>query len=177
VQWAPFHFQGKQYDLSHLHPKTVTYAQPAEGANPQRDYTVDVIFSLHCFTRSTKNELAPPALLYRDNREERIFDFPRYKLSHKLPAIIESLMSCKCFHTGHGNFFTVHLLDEQGNKIEYEIYFTASRSSKGGVINLHVDSAYARDAEHGSNRPHKKPIGFPIILYNTLNRLPIRMPK
>jgi hypothetical protein len=177
VQWVPFHFNEKQYDLDHLHPRTVIYLQPAKGAKPARDYTVDVLFSLHCFTRSMGNEILDPALLYSDNRETRIFDFRRYALSHCLPGIIDRLMTCKCFHTEHGNFFTVEILDEQGNKIEYEIYFTASKSSKNGVVNLYVQSAYARDSAHRANRPQKKPIGFAIILYNTLNKIPINAPK
>jgi hypothetical protein len=37
-------------DLCHLHPVTVSYAQEAKGDKPARCYTVDIIFSLHCFT-------------------------------------------------------------------------------------------------------------------------------
>jgi hypothetical protein len=177
VRWIAFSFEEKKYSLDHLHPKTVTYVQPAKGINPPRRYRVEVIFSLHCFTRSMENETPDSALLYGDNRETRIFDFGRYELSQNLPAIIEGLMARKCFHTGHGNFFTVSVLDGQGNKIEYEVYFTVSKSTKRRVINLYVQSAYKRDTDHRGNRPAPRPIGFSVILFNTLNKVPIMAPK
>ncbi len=123
-------------------------------------------------------ETPDPGLLYSDSRETRIFDFRRYDLSRHLPAIIESLITCKCFHAGRGNFFTVRVLDEHGNKVDYEIYFTVSRSSRQGAVNLYIQSAYARDAEHRSNKPRisPRPVRFSVILFNTLNRKPIKAP-
>jgi hypothetical protein len=179
LRWTAFSHKGKQYDLDHLHPKTVNYFQPAKGTNPPRGYKVEVIYSLHCFTRGLEDWAPNPDLLYSDGRETRIFDFHRYELSRQLPGVIENLMSCKCFHTERGNFFTIKALDDQGNKIEYEIYFAASKSSKAGVINLYIQSAYVRDAKHRPSRPRvdPKPIGFPVILYNTLNRVPIKAPQ
>src|SRR5712691_5201902 len=174
MRWTPFSHGGKQYDLAHLHPKTVSYLQPAKGTSPPRGYKVDVIFSHHCFTRGTENETPDPALLYSDGRETRIFDFRRYELSHRLPAIVDGLMTCRCFHAERGNFFTIEIIDDQGNKIDYEVYFTASKSSKGGVIILYVQSAYIRDSAHRANRPQRKAIGFSVILYNTLNKIAIK---
>jgi len=49
ICWRPFTHQGKVYDLTHLHPRTVIYEQAAKGDKPSRRYTVDVIFGLHCF--------------------------------------------------------------------------------------------------------------------------------
>lgn len=114
MRWPTFNHDGAQYDLGHLHPKAITYFQPARGTNPPRCYNVDLIYSLHCFTKGMEGENPDPDLLYSDNRQTRIFDFRRYELSRQLPAIIESLMTCKCFHTGRGNFFTIKILDAQG---------------------------------------------------------------
>jgi hypothetical protein len=114
--------------------------------------------------------------LYRDSRECRIFDFRRYALSKHLPTIVEGLHQRKCQHSGKGNFFVVEILTEEGEKLDYEIFFEASRSAKKGVVNLYVQSAYVRDAEHAGNRPKKKPIGFTVILFNTLNNKPIKIP-
>jgi hypothetical protein len=81
VKWNPFTYGGQVYDLSHLHPRTCRYEQAAKGDNPARIYTVDVIFSLHCFTRSLlDDEVADTALFYADDRETRCFDFRRYEL-------------------------------------------------------------------------------------------------
>ena len=180
MNWTPFEFGGKTYDLTHLHPKTISYIQPAKGINPPRGYSIDVIFSLHCFTHGGENETPDPDLLYCDGRETRIFDFRRYALSLQLPGIIDRLMTCKCFHTGKNNFFTVQIIDEDGKKIDYEVYFTVSRSSKKGVLNLFIQSAYVRDPAHRLSRPkvkHWSQIGFGIILYNTMNKIPIKVPK
>lgn len=126
-----------------------------------------------------ENESPDPKLFYSDSRETRHFDFRRYELSFHLPGIVDGLMTRKCFHTERGNYFTLDVLDDKGNKVEYEVYFTVSKSSKPGFINLYIQSAYPRDAAHRSGRPKKnpKPIGFPIILYNTLNKIPIKVPK
>jgi len=51
----------------------------------------------------------------------------------------------------------------------------AGRAAKKGVVNLYVQSAYVRDAEHASNRPKKKPISFFVILFNTLHNKPIKI--
>jgi hypothetical protein len=176
VQWKPFTFGGDWYDLSHLHPRTCQYQQSAIGDKPARVYTVDVIFSLHCFTRGLfDDEAVDAALLYCDHRETRVFDFQRYELSKQLPAIVESLGKRKCFHTGHDNFFSVALIDRDGNSIEYDIFFTASRSSrKRAVVNLYIQSAYARDLKHGNRPRMKSPIGFCVILFNVVNNRTIK---
>ena len=74
----------------------------------------------------------------------------------------------------------MQIADEQGRKIDYEVYFTASRSSKKGVLNLFIQSAYVRDPAYRPSRPkvnHWSRIGFGIILYNTLNKIPIKVPN
>jgi hypothetical protein len=164
VQWKPFIFGGACYDLSHLHPRTCRYEQPAKGDKPARIYTVDVIFSLHCFTRGVlNNAVVDAALFYANDRETRVFDFQRYELSKQLPAIIGSLGERKCFPTGHDNFFSVALIDRDGNSIEYDIFFTASRASrKKGVANLYIQSAYVRDQEHGNRPRMKSPSAFSL---------------
>jgi hypothetical protein len=179
IRWKPFKYRGDTYDLTHLYPRTVRYEQTAKGNQPSRSYTADVIFSLHCFTRGFREGETPDeSLLYADSRECRVFDFQRYQLSKFLPQIVYGLSQRKCYHTERGNFFSIELLSqEDGSVIEYNIFFTASRSSKKGVVNLFVQSAYVRDSQHSSNRPQKKPIGFHVILFNTLHNRPIKPPK
>jgi hypothetical protein len=178
INWKPFEFEGMIYDLTHLHPKQLTYRQEAKGDKPERVYVVDVIFSIHCFTRGIKpGENPNRSLLYADTRESRVFDFRRYALSKELPNIVEELHRRKCHHSGKGNFFVAEVIDQNGNLLNYEIYFDASRSSKKGVVNLYVQSAYVRDEAHRSNKPKKKPIGFTVILHNVLNNKPIKFPQ
>jgi len=176
MRWRAFEYKGKVYALNHLHPRTIMYRQPAKGDNPERIYTANVEFGLHCFTHGIPSGQEPdPALLYGDSREQREFDFKRYELSKRLPEIAETLPSRKCFHTEKGNFFCVEMVDEQGSRVEYDIFFEASKSSKA-CLNLFVQSAYVRDVLHAANRPRRKPIRFFVILFNTLNRRPIKPP-
>lgn len=178
MRWKPFQLQGTIYDLSHLNPRTHQYRQAAKGDKPERLYTVEIIFSLHCFTRRCADgEMPGRRLDYSDDRETRQFDFQRYELSRRLPAIVEGLQQRRCYHTGKGNFFSVEIINEDQTVTEYDIFFAASRSTRKGVINLFVQSAYVRDDEHNSNRPHRKPISFDVILFNTLNNKPITIPK
>lgn len=178
IKWKPFTFEGTVYDLTHLHPKHLSYRQVATGDKPERVYTVDVTFSLHCFTRGIKpGEQPRHSLLYADSRECRVFDFRRYALSRELPAIVEELHRRKCYHSGKGNFFVVELVTHEGERLDYEIYFEASRSSRKGVVNLYVQSAYVRDEAHRGNRPKNKPISFTVILFNVQNNRPIRIPQ
>jgi len=133
---------------------------------------------LHCFTRVRgQNVPHESALLYGDDRETRVFDFVRYELSKQLPEIIKGLARRKCYHTGKGNFFSIEITRRDREVLEYDIFFVASRSSMKGKINLFVQSAYLRDENYASNRPERKPIGFFVILFNTLNNKTIRAPK
>jgi hypothetical protein len=179
IRWAPFHYGEATYDLGHLHPSERIFRQAATKDKPARDYVVQVIYGLHCFTRKPKDgEPAPDlALWYADTREKRVFDFGRYELSKQLPGVVEQLLGRKCYHSGKGNFFVVELFTVGGQKAEYEIYFDASRASTKKGVNLYVQSAYIRDQQHAGNRPKKKPIRFEIILFNVQNGRPNRIPE
>jgi hypothetical protein len=170
IRWLPFERDNTVYPLEHLHPQTVIFRQPAKGDNPERTYTVDIEFGLHCFTCEPL-EGDDPKLLYSDARETRRFDLYRYNLSMRLPDFVESLPTRKCYHTEHGNFFTIEILGDAGQKPEqYEVYFTVSKSARKGVLNLSLQSAYVRDRAFVKR---KKPVGFFVILHNTLNDRPI----
>ena len=177
IAWRPFVLEGKTYDLAHLHPQMITYVQSAKGAHPERTYEVQVIYSLHCFTRGFKpGEGGQEAMAYSDSRETRCFDELRYLCSHQLPALVQDLPSMACHHTGHGNFFTIKMMNPgTGQSDTYEVYFEVSRSSVPGRLNLFVQSAYIRDRVH-SNRPKRKRINFFVVLYNTLHGRAIKPP-
>lgn len=176
MRWRPFQHAGCTYDLSHLHPYTVAFVQPAKAALPARTYELQVIFSLHCFSRGARpgDDLEGP-LAYADSRETRIFDIGRYDCSKQLRAIIGELPASPCYHTHHGNFFTVRTVNEEtGAHESYEVYFEVSRG-KVPPLNLYVQSAYVRDRLH-TNRPARKKISLFVILHNTLHGKPIKAP-
>jgi len=176
LRWAGFSYRGKKYDLSHLHPKTISYVRAAKGNDPARAYAVDVMFSFHCFTHEYKDDEAPdPALLLTDGQETRVFDFARWELSHQLPGIVAGLMDRKCFHAGRSNYLTVELINHT-TVTRYYVFFEVSRASRKGALNLYVQSAHLRGTEEGKRR-HNPPIAFAFILHNTLNKIAIRTPK
>lgn len=77
-------------------------------------------------------------------------------------------MGRKCFHAKNDNYLTIALIDNKGNSVDYEIYFSVSRSSKPGVVNLFVQSAYSRDAHHRANKTNPAKltlIPFAVILF------------
>ena len=152
----------------------VNYLQISQDKKPARTYNTQVIYSLHCFTRGKKDEDSNKSLYYSDLRECRVFDFLRYELSKQLPEIIESLINRQCYHTGKGNFLVVEILNKNGDRYNYEIYFKLNRSPKG-ILTLHIQSAYSKPI-HESN-PKKKKIGFHVILFNTSIDKPIKQPK
>ena len=113
----------------------------------------------------------PPGMEYADARHVRVFDFERYELSKQLPKIIEGLEGRKCWNSGKGNFFTIEVIAEDGKAADYDVFFEVSKSSQKGRINLFVQSAYIRDRK---TLKSSSPIKFRYILYNTLNRIPIK---
>ena len=177
--FRPVTIESRIYDLSHLEPFTFEFVVPEKDGRPRQLYAIDVLFSWHCFTRGiAPGEDFAKALAYSRGRETRLFDERRYHFSSKLPGIIRSIGSRKCFHTGRGNFFTVELVDEKGNRIEYAIFFKMSRRAEPRRLTLRVESAYVRSDRIplGRSRP-PRPIRFSVIAYNTATGKPIKEPK
>ncbi len=171
-------YSGKRYDLSHAHPFEWEYTAPASDRRPERTYQIHATFSMHTFSRGIKNGRRPEeGLIYRDSREAREFDFERYELSRRLPEIVRALGTRPCYHTHHGNFFTIELNDPDRKRQDYEIYFKASRASRKGWLNLYVQSAYVRDSAHGTAQPKKRRIRFQVIAYNVMHDKKIRPGK
>jgi len=178
MKWIPFIYDRKAYDLNHLHPCELIITQEAKNNKPEKIYYLDVTFSIHCFSRKKiRNETIENELLYKDSRESRIFCFDRYKLSKNLPKIIEKLQEKKCYHTTHGNYFTIDLTDNDGIKEDYEVYFVVSKSNKKGRLNLYVQSAYIRNKTQKNKRKPKKSIRFDIIVHNTFVKKTIKKPQ
>ena len=170
VQWIDFEYDGNKYDLSHLHPRTLQFVRAAQGKEPAVEYQVDVIFSLHCLSIETLPG-SDPKLLYSDSRETRTFDFERYELSKRLPAIIESLSRRKCFQTDRSDFVTVEVIREDATIANYHVFFTVSRATKRGHLNLYISSAYVASRKAGSSG---RSIKFMVILHHTMNQIKIK---
>ena len=175
MQWKDFNYGGRGYDLSHLHPRIFRFTRPAEGAHAAEVFDVEVRFTLHCFSRGPRDgEAFDPLLIYPDDYEARIFDFRRYKMSKRLPEIIQGMPARKPRHNkSRGNYFSVELVAENGDVVEYDIFFKVRKPGKGR-LEMIVETAFVRDAGYGSTRPDGKPVRFWIILHNTRHGLMIK---
>ena len=176
AKWRAFECEGITYDLTHLHPCTFRFERPADKGKPAEVYTIDTIFTSHCFTRGAEETGAyDKKLVYaHDAYELRLFDVRRYELSKRLPEIIQGLPLRKPRQNSkRQSFFTVELITEDGATCEYDVFFKVEKLGKG-QLRMIVETAFVRDPSYKSTRPSGKPIRFWIILYNTMNNIPIR---
>ncbi len=173
IAWSDHIHEGRSYSLKHLHPHQWDVTVPARKGFTEKTVSILVSYSIHCFTRGIKpGEQVKPESLYSDSRESRVFDTQRWHLSHHLPEIILSLESRRCVHSDGEEFITVEFI-ENGEKVEYAIFFTVSRGGKSGAdLNLFVNSAHKRT----ELLRHKKPIRFHIILMNRYRNKAIKPP-
>lgn len=173
IAWHPITVGEQTYDLSHLHPSEQALHIPAKQKSPERHLSLAVSYSLHCFTRRSKEgEQVPDELWYSDSREQRVFDETRWRLSFYLPDIVETLDQRRCLHTGHEEFVTVQVIHE-GRELDYAVFFTVSKGKKSGAdINLFINSAHERTEP----LRHTKPIKFRFIVLNRFLNKPIKPP-
>ena len=174
LHWDAVVLNGESYSLEHLSASIRELVIAPNARASERRIRLAVTYGLHCFSISIDDEKSPN--LVHDGREQRAFDLARYRLSLALPGIVASLELRRCFHTGRRNFFTVELVDEQGQKQDYVIYFRTWRAAAGeaGDVRLHVESAYLRS---DAPQRHKKSIRFKVIVANTYTGKEIHEPK
>jgi hypothetical protein len=178
MKWRAARIGERLCDLSHLHPFSLDFIVAAKDCKPEQRYAIDVIFSLHCFSRAIRaGERHLPELEYADSREVRLFDEQRYAHSFRLPAIIRSIGDRRCFHTGHDNYLTVELIDSRGERVEYTVYFKLSRAARKGRLNLYVQSAYVQDWIPRTRQGPRKPIRFSVIAHNVTVGKGIKVPQ
>lgn len=176
MKWNNFNYEGKEYDLTHLHPFTWGFTSPGiEGKRPERTYKFNVHFSDHCFTRDPlPGETPEDDRLYHAPKGPRIFCFKRHEYSLSLKVIISNIDTRTCWKTGMGNFFTAEIVDDSGTKVEYEVYFDVHKASHKGWMNMYVQSAFVRTDDYASTQPQKRKIDFHTIAYNRQSGKKIR---
>jgi hypothetical protein len=171
IHWKPFIHDGREYELSHLHPETWAFEQAATDKNPARIYKIRIIYSLHCFTTKKLENNNDISLNYSDSRELRTFCFARHTASYQLQSIIRGLGNGYVFHTGEQNFLRI----DNGAGEKYEVFFVVTRSRERDLdLQLYVQSSYVRT--RGSS-PKAGKIRFSVVAYNTLQNKKIKPPR
>ncbi len=179
--WPPFiNEEGHKYTLDHVHPFGFNVIQAASGTKTEKKYPCWVSFSCHCFTRKpTADEKALESCSYPiPNHEKRVFCEARYALSFRLRGLIEGQLSdgkTKCFHTEHDNFFLVEATDNEGQSVNYEVYFKPYKSdTHTGTLNIYIVSAYPRTQKSKYTPKQHSKMRIQVIAHNTLNNKPLK---
>ena len=168
---------GQVYGLGHLDSFQFEFVVPEKDGRPSQSYSIDVWFSMHCFSRGIADgENIDAAQICSDGLEKRIFDKERYELSKRLVEIIRNIGSRKCFHTGKGNFLTIEHQEVNGNSAEYLIFFKVARGQRSRKLVLRVESAYVNDKIPRPRRHPPASINFSVIAFNTSVGKPIKSP-
>jgi hypothetical protein len=131
-----------------------------------RDLTIRVVFSTHCYTERFDSDLHDiEQIICREHgRIPRVFCPIRHGLSFRLPEIVTRLPREKVYQTTQQRNYVYSVpLDIDGQA--YEVFFSL-RVEKGS-LRMMIESAYPVEAP--SPRP-KRPnsIRFRILAYKTL---------
>lgn len=175
VNWAAglLHWQphtdkdGRPYPLHHLHPFREPFTLAATGKHPARELMLHFAFSLHCFTHRIAAD-DDPADDYSDNRETRCFDFDRYQLSFRLPAIARELNTRPCHFARSSGGLVNYVTLELDEHVRYAAFFDLKRWYEQGPDSVLImfESAYALEA--GKGNPAKGRISFNALLGHTI---------
>lgn len=156
----------KRHKLAHLQPFTFSVTRPAIEGKSETSLDVHATFSWHCYTRTPADN--EEVYLISSGVEKRCFCPDRYQYSFRLPGIIAGLAERKVLQTGRSNFVTIEFVDEDGTRLDYEIYFQVRKQGNGKPLKLYVESAYIRRSENKHNRPkpRRQAIRFRVIVHN-----------
>lgn len=165
MNWPAFVHMDTKYDLSHLDGFSYDLIVPEKDGKAEQRYRLNVIFSIHCFSRGAKrDEVIPRELAYSDARETRIFDFDRYQQSKMLRGIVETLDARKCYHDRHGQFYVFETTDSAGKPAYYSVFFSVSKAGKKAGLNLYISTAHMRPEPPLVK--NVKPVRFRVIVHN-----------
>ncbi|KWN83012.1 hypothetical protein [Burkholderia stagnalis] len=178
---------GQQYDLTHLIGGLISLTIPASGKYPEIVATMSVEYMSHCVSYGPADD-GPPldfeqlghARRVLDHRNiERAFCFDRHRWSLQLPGIVGRLEAYTCYFTGRENWMVMELIDDQGQKVEYEVFFRLRRGAEANTLRLVIESAYVRNPDRGGPgipRSRRGKIRFAVMAAKTLRGEPIRDP-
>lgn len=184
LKFKPFTLDQQTYNLSHLNAFYTEFVQVATKSQSEKRYRCLIEFGTHCFTKSPnvhKGETLANfdnSLHYVTDKEIRLFCPERYQLSLKLPEILRNLDKHKCYFTSaNDKFLTISIQNQQGEMVDYEIYFSLKKS-KTCDVHIFINSAYLRSLDYRSNKTmlRRKPVSLFVLLHNTITNKRIKRP-
>jgi hypothetical protein len=167
ARWQPHYGEdGQVYSLTHLHPHRFTLKFAAWAGYPARDVEIRVGYSSHPFTTRCPDGTAPHAP-YSKPHDPRVFCRERYRLSHQLPKIIESIETRRCYATSFRNYFILDTLDVLPANTEYRVFFNTKQTAPDSM-RLFVESAYAANPSKLPHGVQRESLMFRALVSKTL---------
>jgi hypothetical protein len=179
IRWQPHtNKDGKRFPLNHLHPFRYEVVMPAKDHRLETVVAVHVGFGMHCFTKKIESE-DDPNDRYSDDREVRTFDYERYEHSKRLATVARELQQRPCAFAKDENFVCLDVIDANGEKRRYGVFFNikkwAGEGRDNNAVLLVVQSAYCLDPKKPDPRGGK--IRFNVLLGHALRGTRPTRPK
>lgn len=161
IAWKPFTHDGRIYDLAHLHPRRTTIVQEGQPGKPTRTYALQVISACTVLREESGRARRQIRRCFTATRARRAFSTsPGMNYRNFSPR---SSKNCRCASAttpGKATSLSLNWSIKTARAAKYEIFFTASRSTMRGILNLFVQSAYVRHRASGETRatqadPHR----------------------
>jgi hypothetical protein len=115
---------GECVSLIHLRDKKYNLVIEGQPGYPELSFFLLVQYSTHCVSYGQKhNEENITAHLFDHGNNPRSFCKHRYNLSQQLPEIFNNILTKVFYFTGHDNWLLIEIIDENGLKSDYEIFF------------------------------------------------------
>jgi hypothetical protein len=163
---------GEVMPIGHLAPKMI--GCPCEHI--KRDLSIRVIFANHCYTEefSAEKHSHDQIILYDSPDRPRVFCPIRYKLSHRLPDLIDALPAQRVHQTTQVRNY-VYVVPLKVERQVYEIYFMLQRAQAEDAADLRLTIESAYPVEVPSILP-KRPstIRFRVLAYKVLANQPVK---
>ena len=187
LQQGHVDIDGQRYELAHLLGGILSIEIPASGKHPAIKANIAVEYTSHCVSYGPIDgapqfdfAVLGPARRVLDHREiERVFCFDRHRWSLHLPGVIEQLERHTCYFTGRDNWMVMEVINDEGQRAEYEIFFRMRRGDEPNTLRLVVESAYVRDPNRGGPgipRNRRGRVRFVMMVAKTLRGEPLRDP-
>jgi len=164
------------YPLHHLTPTEHTFAVTVNKTPYLLPITV--IYRDHCYTRAYEEGVHDPKEIYLPNTgENRVFCPDRWKYSHGLPTLMESLIkhNTPCYAAAqNGLYFKIDKpAQKQPNLPDagWYLFFKIKPRQTGIGIAISVESSHERSS-WPSNAKSRKSARLRVVLTEYLNRRP-----
>jgi len=141
---------------------------PSRSDLPAVSVEIRAGFMSHTFTEACRDGAFPDAN-YSAPGDPRIFSLERYRLSHSLPAILDTIDGRRCYisNSGYGNHFVIEGLHELPPSREYWVFLQLERVDRT-IARLRIRSAYAGRRDQAPYGRGRKSMMFRELLTRTL---------